>query len=187
MDGESSDGMLNDAGVCRSLQCIVSRCSKDPGTREDLMQECLVHLWLIQNKQPGQTRSWYLQSCRFHAQHWLDLGRSLDSPKRANGHKLPLEGLEEDPGLAHRDGDVVQQVSACDLMAALMARLTPRQRRVLSGLAQGMDLREIAAQARLSYPTVLKYRDRIASLVRTLAEPATPRPGVNPRNLSHKD
>src|SRR5512135_2354796 len=111
MDGESTQGILGDAGICRSLRQIVSRCSMDPGTREDLMQECLVHLWLTGNENPGQTRSWYLQSCRFHAQHYLDLGRSLDSPKRANGHKLPLDGLDDEPALGHADGGVLQKVS----------------------------------------------------------------------------
>jgi DNA-directed RNA polymerase specialized sigma24 family protein len=177
MNGESKQGMCGDVGVCRLLRQIVSRCSQDPGTREDLMQECLVHLWLKEHEQPGQTRSWYLQSCRFHAQHYLDLGKSLDSPKRANGHRLPLDGLEEEPALAHhREGEVLQTVSARDLVEALMPRLTPRQRNVLCGLAQGLDLREIAIRTGLSYPTVLKYRNRIAFLVLKLSAPVIPKP-----------
>jgi RNA polymerase sigma factor (sigma-70 family) len=193
MNGESKQEMYGDAGVCRLLRQIVSRCSPDPCTREDLMQECLVHLWLKEHEQPGQTRSWYLQSCRFHAQHYLDLGRSLDSPKRANGHKLPLDGLEEEPALAHeRDGELLQQVSARDLVEALMPHLTPRQRNVLCGLAQGLDLTEIATLTGLSYPTVLKYRNRIALLVLKLAAPGTPKPrpdlhGASPTAARRRD
>lgn len=180
MNGDVKQGMYGDVGVCRSLRQIVSRCSEDPGTREDLMQECLIHLWLKEHERPGQTRSWYLQSCRFHAQHYLDLGKSLDSPKRANGHRLPLDGLEEEPALArHRDSEVLENVSARDLVEALMPHLTPRQQNVLCGLAKGLDLREIATWTGLSYPTVMKYRNRIAFFVLKLGAPGIPKPRLN--------
>src|SRR2546427_11487706 len=42
----------------------------------------MIHPWLAEVRWPGQQRSWYLQSCRFHMQHYLDSGRSIDSLKR---------------------------------------------------------------------------------------------------------
>ena len=52
-------------------------------SEDDLLQESLVHLWKVRCDNPGRTKSWYLQNCRFHVQHWLAAGCSLDSPKRA--------------------------------------------------------------------------------------------------------
>ncbi len=70
------------------------------------------------------------------------------------------------------EGDVVEAVSFNDLQAVLSRQLTRRERAVLQGLAEGLRLREIASQARLSYPTALKYRRRIAALVSKLEFPA---------------
>src|SRR5437867_1224868 len=74
--------------------------------REDLLQEALIHLWRVGTRRPGQTRSWYLQSCKFHLTHYLASGRSVDSPKRGRGHSrlqddsAPPEAFPElvDPG-----------------------------------------------------------------------------------------
>ena len=49
---------------------------------DDLLQEAMIHLWLMEVRRPGQTRSWYLQSCKFHLLHYLSSGRSVDSIKR---------------------------------------------------------------------------------------------------------
>src|SRR6266446_2306124 len=61
------------------LRQIVFKLTPDRALREDLTQEALVHLWLREKQQPGQTQSWYLQSCRFHLQNYLRNGRSVDS------------------------------------------------------------------------------------------------------------
>ena len=48
------------------------------------MQEMFVHLVQVQTAEAGQTLSWYLKSCEFHARNYLKLGRSIDSLKRAH-------------------------------------------------------------------------------------------------------
>src|SRR5260221_10292489 len=66
------------AALLRLIRPITADCA----LRDDLAQESLVHLWLMETNRPGQTQSWYLQSCRFHLLHYLASGRSIDSPKR---------------------------------------------------------------------------------------------------------
>jgi DNA-directed RNA polymerase specialized sigma24 family protein len=159
--------LVEDAAVQESLRRIISRFTSEPAAQQDLMQECLVCLWKAEQAKPGRTRSWYLQHCRFHVQHCLALGRSLDSPKRANGDKrLVLDWTEEDPQLSefHTNGELFDLVSFQDAVATLSGYLSPRERQVLDGLASGLMLREVATKFRLSYPTALKYRRRIAGL-----------------------
>src|ERR1051326_6383910 len=74
--------LIEDKHVVGSLERIVEYLAQDPSTRDDLIQEGLIHLWLAQRQRPGQSTSWYLQGCRFHLQHCLGAGRSVDSHKR---------------------------------------------------------------------------------------------------------
>src|SRR5258707_3696878 len=85
--GESSAPLLDDSFLQESLRRIISRVSANAALQEDLIQESLIHLRSVERYKPGRTKSWYLQSCRFHVQHWLAAGRSLDSPKRAQADK----------------------------------------------------------------------------------------------------
>jgi DNA-directed RNA polymerase specialized sigma24 family protein len=162
--------------MCGSLRKIVAGLSVDPVLQEDLLQECLVCLWRVESEKPGRTRSWYLQNCRFHVQHWLASGRSVDSPKRARGDKLvSIHGGDAETALEehHTNGDMFDAISFQDLVATLASRLKPDERAVLQGLADGLLLREVALKAGLSYPTALKYRRKIATLAVKLAlEPA---------------
>src|SRR5262249_20069003 len=134
----------------------------------DMMQECLFHLWRTEREKPNHTRSWYLQSCRFHLQHWLSSGRSLDNPKRAASEVL--DGDDEHPALSdyHTDGQFFEGVCFRDTLSTLNRRLGKRQRAVLNGLVDGQTIGEIASSANLSYPTVLKYRSVIAELTAKL-------------------
>jgi hypothetical protein len=70
--------LIEEPGIRESLRQIVNRFTDRDDLRQDLMQECLVRLWKVESEKPGRTRSWYLQNCRFHVQHWLAAGRSLD-------------------------------------------------------------------------------------------------------------
>src|ERR1700746_1139026 len=96
--GESTATLLDDAFLIESLRRIVAGVTRNPALQEDLVQESLVHLWKVQCDNPGRTKSWYLQNCRFHVQHWLAAGRSLDSPKRAQADKRIV--LDENDGEA---------------------------------------------------------------------------------------
>jgi DNA-directed RNA polymerase specialized sigma24 family protein len=170
--------LLEDNEVVASLERIVNRLTIDPNSRQDLLQECLLCLWRAENQTPGHTVSWYLQGCRFHVQHWLAMGRSLDSPKRAGaGRRITIAGDEEEAALAdhHDNGELIDRVCVRDLIVALAKKLKPTERSVLDGLAAGLTLQEVASATRLSYPTVLKYRRKIAALAVKL-DFAAPRP-----------
>src|SRR5438876_1514148 len=170
--------LIEDAKICHTLRRIITRMTADQALQDDLMQECLIRLWQLESKEPGRTKSWYLQNCRFHLQHWLASGRSLDSRKRANGDKritldgdndtLPAEGY-------HTNGELLDVVSAHDIVSALAGRLKPQESAVLGGLADGLVLHDIAVKHNLSYPTALKYRRKIAALTIKLGiSPPTP-------------
>src|SRR6266478_4195806 len=92
--------LVEDFKVQETLRRIVGKLSSDPVQQQDMLQECLVCLWKAQSKNPGRTVSWYLQHCRFHAQHWLCVGRSLDSPKRAgSANRITIGWSGEEPAL----------------------------------------------------------------------------------------
>src|SRR5689334_11740759 len=100
--------LLDDVLLHESLRHIVAGFSGNPALQEDLIQESLVHLWKVEREKPGQSKSWYLQSCRFHLQHWLASGRSLDSPKRAQADKrIVLEENDSEAALPeyHTNGE----------------------------------------------------------------------------------
>jgi DNA-directed RNA polymerase specialized sigma24 family protein len=163
----ASRALIEDARVLELLQKIVGGFRTDPASRQDMMQECLVCLWQGEEEKPGRTRSWYLQNCRFRVQHWLASGRSVDSPKRANGDKrIALDGVNDEPALSeyHTDGELFERISFHDVISTLASHLSPRERDVLAGLADGLALREVASKFKLSYPTALKYRRKIAAL-----------------------
>src|SRR6266404_8342763 len=68
--------------IVRQLHGIAGKLTADPDLHMDLMQEMFVHLVQIQTAEPGQTLSWYLKSCEFHARTCLKPGRKINSPKR---------------------------------------------------------------------------------------------------------
>src|SRR5436190_18341400 len=153
--------LIEDARICQTLRRIVTRVTPDRALQDDLMQECLIRLWRLESEEPGRTRSWYLQNCRFHVQHWLASGRSLDSLKRAKGeNRITIDGVNDEMLLDwyHTNGELLDTVSACDLVSTLAGHLKPRENVVLGGPADGLVLHDVAAKFKLSYPTVLKYR-----------------------------
>jgi RNA polymerase sigma factor (sigma-70 family) len=164
---ESSATLIEDPALQASLRCIIAGVSANATLQEDLMQESLVHLWKVECDNPGQTKSWYLQSCRFHVQHWLAAGRSLDSPKRAQADKrIVLDADESEAALPeyHTNGEVFEVVSFRDVVSTLTKHLKPREQIVLCALAEDFSVSEIASRFGISRPTVLKDRRTIAAL-----------------------
>src|SRR5437667_2328458 len=132
--------LIEDATFCELLRRIVARFTADRVLQDDLMQECLIRIWRLEREEPGRTRSWYLQNCRFHVQHWLASGRSVDSPKRARGDKLiSIEASDLETALEehHTNGELFEAISFQDIVATLASRLKPGERVVLQGLADG--------------------------------------------------
>src|SRR5437867_3763407 len=148
--------LIEDARICQTLRRIVTRVTPDRALQDDLMQECLIRLWRLESEEPGRTRSWYLQNCRFHVQHWLAAGRSLDSPKRANGDlRLTIDGTDEELSVEdyHTNGELLEMVIAHDIVATLACHLKPAESAVLGALADGLVLHDIALKLKASYPT----------------------------------
>src|SRR2546428_4571536 len=88
---------LDEPSTKDSLLRMTRRITPNFALRQDLLQEALIHLWLTETRRPGQTKSWYLQSSKFHLQHYLASGRSIDSTKRGRGH-AHFEHDVEEPG-----------------------------------------------------------------------------------------
>jgi len=150
---------------------IVAQVNSDPAWHEDLMQEGIIHLWRLEEQRPGQSRSWYLQSCQFHLRHYMTLGRSVDSWKRQK-RIVPFYREEDDEirfsSLDDADGEPISEVSAKEMLNLLCENLTRSQQTVLRYMADGLSSREIGLKLQVSHKTVLKYRSRIAVIAREL-------------------
>ena len=122
-----------------------------------------------------------MQNCWFHVRHWLALGRSLDSPKRANANKrVAIDEISDElpADCWPAQGGIFEVLSARDIVSTLARHLKPREGAVLESLADGLTLREIAVKLKLSYPTALKCRRKIAELTVKLGifDPPPPPP-----------
>src|SRR5437899_1659078 len=104
-NGSRSTGTADESVSLReALAGMIRSMTPNPALREDLLQEAMVHLWLTETRRPDQTRSWYLQSCRFHLQHYLNSGRSIDSGKRCRD-QTPMTDDSEGDEAASEPGD----------------------------------------------------------------------------------
>jgi RNA polymerase sigma factor (sigma-70 family) len=168
--GAATELLFEDVKALGQLGRMIFRLTSNLALRDDLMQEALIHLWKIQQEQPGQTRNWYLQNCRFHLLHYLSAGRSVDSPKRRNSQVQPeAEDAHEEflAPLASHD-HVLEDVSARDILLLLTERLSEREQIVLRFLVDGLGPREIAKRLKLSHPMIIKHRRKIAALAARL-------------------
>jgi DNA-directed RNA polymerase specialized sigma24 family protein len=152
---------------------MVRWITTDASLRDDLMQEALIHLWLMQARRPGQTRSWYLQSCRFHLRHYLAAGRSIDSVKRRHCRLEQQVSEDEEPISEPSDSgnSVFTSVCARELLRVLSNHLEPHEQAVLNCLADGLGTREIGRELKISHPMVIRHRRKIAGLVTRLETP----------------
>src|SRR5438105_7578188 len=154
---------------------LVRNITCRPALRDDLLQDALIHCSMIESRRPGQTRSWYLQSCKFHLLHYLASGRSIDSIKRWDGQMNLQTDTYEQAGLGELvdSGDsVFSFVSARELVFLLSRELLPPEKAVLECLADGLGPREIGRRLQISHTMVIKHRCKIASLVTRLEDPA---------------
>jgi DNA-directed RNA polymerase specialized sigma24 family protein len=160
--------LVNQPRVCDILRRIISRITSDPELSRDLLQEALLHLWKIEREKPGNSESWYLQNCRFHLQHLVAAGRSVDALKRRKNFvhlscAQPdlLDQLEDEK-------DFFSEICMREMMEVLSKKTTERERRVLHRLAAGCKPMEIARTMAISYPTIIKIRRKIAGLATKL-------------------
>jgi RNA polymerase sigma factor (sigma-70 family) len=152
------------------LSRIVNKLTTSVALREDLMQEAMTHLWLEELRLPGQTESWYLQSCKFHLLHYLENGRSIDSGKRRAG-QIHVDYHQDDGepfALRVSENEAFSDAAEREMLSLLSERLNSTEKAVLYRLAEGNSVREVARQIGVSHPTVLKFRRKIAALLREL-------------------
>ncbi len=163
--------LIEEKRVLELIDRIVCSLASERGLRQDLTQEALIHLWRVERERPGQTTSWYLQSCRFCLQHYLASGKSVDSIKR-RAAQVPLfeEESEASEMFEQFTGECRELSHACarDIVSSIARRLKPKERAVLHCLADGLSTRDIAKRLNLSSPTVTKYRRNIAGFAAKL-------------------
>ncbi len=166
---------LDEPSVKESLLRMTGSITPNFALREDLLQEAWIHLWLTETRRPGQTKSWYLQSAKFHVLHYLTSGRSVDSRKRGRRYshfEQDSEQLEEFPELVDPGDSVLSQVGARDIISLLSPHLCPCENAVLDGLADGLGVREIGRRLEMSHTMVIRHRSKIASLLLKLEGPS---------------
>jgi DNA-directed RNA polymerase specialized sigma24 family protein len=161
---------VDEPSMVNSLKGLVTRLTWNRSLQQDLLQEAMIHVWLIETRRPGQTTSWYLQSCKFHLQHYLGSGRSVDSAKR-RGRRVELESpIEmdetEEIGFWEAEDLVFSEVSARDLVGLLTQHLSGEERAVLNCLTEGLGPREIGRRLQISHTQAIRHRCKIAEVLR---------------------
>jgi len=164
---------VDEATIRQSLARMIRKMTANVALRDDLLQEALIHIWLTELARAGQTRSWYLQSCKYHLMHYLGAGRSVDSTKRRAGQLAFAEDSEECDWVLNDDSgaSVFGWVSARDIMGLLTPHLQAQERAVLECFADGLRVREIGRKLKMSHTMVIRHRRKIASLLNRLESP----------------
>jgi len=165
---------FEEPSIQESLLQLIRRMTTNPTLRDDLLQEALIHFWLTETRRPSQTKSWYLQSCKFHLQHYLASGRSLDSNKRRFNQATRSMDMEENDDLFEQPDSsqsVVTVVSTRELISLLSQELLPHEKAVLHCLADGLGPREIGRRLNISHTMAIKHRCKIAELLTRLETP----------------
>src|SRR6266481_3520362 len=165
---------VDELSTRESLVRMVRRMTANLALREDLLQEALIHLWLTETRRPGQTKSWYLQSCKYHLLHYLASGRSVDSGKRRAGQLQTAGDFDEWDAVAEKadsGNSVLTWVCARDIISLLSRQLLPHEKAVLHCFADGLGPREIGRKLKMSHTMVIKHRRKIASLFNRLECP----------------
>ncbi len=158
---------IDEAESRKLLRKLVHAITTDSALIEDLMQEALIHLWQREVERPGQTQSWYIQSCRFHVLNHLSRGRSVDSMKHRYARSTTtdvLDSMEVPDNRCGSDESPFASISARDILVSLSKHAKPSEQVVLDFLADGFGVQEIAHEMNVSHQAVSKLRRRIANL-----------------------
>lgn len=164
--------------IVRQLRGIASKLTADAELQKDLMQEMFLHLVEVETTEAGQTLSWYLKSCEFHARNYLKLGRSIDSLKRArNGvpyDEAPSEDGEQGGNGSHRAQagqiEIQGEIITNDIVNLIIPRLSEIQQQILFLLLKGCGVRETGREIGITHPAVIKHRKKIARIARELLQ-----------------
>jgi DNA-binding NarL/FixJ family response regulator len=107
-----------------------------------------------------------VKSCEYLLRDHLRKGGSVDALKRRH-LGCQLGDAETDDKSVPEDvileDSILGIVAAADLVRELSRRLAPSEAKVLSGLAEGCAVAEIAEQLKISPRTVFNYRKTIVA------------------------
>lgn len=165
-----------DGEVVRQLQGVARKLSVNAELQKDLTQEMLVHFVNVRTKRPGNTLSWYIKSCEFHARNYLRLGRSIDSLKRASrGMQFasPHGEASSSSFCSEPTTDSLElegQLITNDLLDLLLPQLSDKQQQVLFLLMRGFGIRQTARELGVTHPAIIKHRRKIARITRELLQ-----------------
>jgi len=157
--------LVSDPRIRASLRAIARAIAANLSDQDDLLQEMLIHLWQSEVTNPGQTESWYLQSCKYHGLDCMKRGKSVDSKRRAGCLLVSVdeELSDERPTLEPADQrDFREQLFAGDALAMLRERLTSTQQMLLDAFATGQSVAEVSQTLGCSHQYVSKQRKRMA-------------------------
>lgn len=161
---------IEEPAIRLKIRRLIEKTVNPSDLHDDFTQEAWLHLWQTEAKYPGRTLSWYYQSIRFHVQHLLQQGRSVDALKRRN----IVHSIEDDKNavVLHNLGVdhlcPLCHASARDFLLQLRNCLDEVAGQVLTLLADGHGIREIASRTGVSPAMVLKHRGKIATAARRL-------------------
>ena len=161
--------LVDTPGIRTRLHRLVDGLAT-PSLHEELVQEAMVHLWHAEERFPGKSDAWYLQSCRFHLQNLVRQGRSVDSFKRLRSQVLSQEqtagGIPLE--LVEPNASIWEEVTVNDVMAELCQWLAPPEQKTLHFLMDGLSAREAAQHLNISHTLVNRHRAQIAALAQKL-------------------
>ncbi len=157
--------LVSDPRIRASLRAIARAIAANPSDQDDVLQEMLIHLWQTEVTNPGQTESWYLQSCKYHGLDYMKRGKSVDSKHRVDCLLVSVDedAADERPTLEPADQhDFREQIFAGDALMTLRQRLTTSQQTLLDAFATGQSVAEVSQALGCSHQYVSKQRKRIA-------------------------
>lgn len=163
--------LVSDPRVRAKLRCVARLIASRSSDLDDVLQEMLIHLWRTELSNPGQTQSWYLQSCKFHGMDYLKRGKSVDSRRRADCILVPIHRDSDDDAPLFEPSDARdfrEELFAGDVLSLLRERLTRSQRVVLDAFAAGDSVSEVSQSLGCSHQYVSKQRRKIASALATV-------------------
>lgn len=172
--------LYEESDVCARLRIVVWRTANHPGEIEDFFQEGTIHLWSVENATPGQSVSWYMQSCSHYLADLARQGRSVDAAKRAH-LLLSIEQENVTSELMLQIGQALTakentflEASAEDCLNKLSRRLDVLDQKILELRIEGWGLRAVGRILGMSHAAIKRRLLKIRSAARSL--------GIRPRN-----
>jgi RNA polymerase sigma factor (sigma-70 family) len=164
--------------IVRQLHGIAGNLVVDPDLQKDLMQEMFLHLVRIQTTEPGQTLSWCLKSCEFHARNYLRQDRRIDLLKPAGNETSRDDNNRRVyaafPSSASVNPIEIQgEVITNEIANLILPLLSDRQQQVLFLLMKGCGVRQAARELGVTHPAVIKHRKKIARIAHKLLQEST--------------